>query len=203
MRISREAVYGENKPTGFRLRRRLLLGLILLGMAILVARAVFLQVFDTQFLKQQGDRRHVGVVNVSAYRGKVLDRNNVPLAISTPVESVWVNPQHFKELERDKFRKLARLLKVPKNKVNTLLQVGTTKRFAYLKRRINPQLADKIKAFQLSGVYFEREFKRYYPTGAVSAHVVGFTDVDDVGQEGMERGYEQSLKGITGKKRSD
>jgi len=141
------------------------------------------------------------VVSVSAYRGKILDRNNEPLAISTPVESVWVNPQHFKEGEQVQFKQLARLLKVPNKKVSSLLKVGTKKRFAYLKRRINPALAEKIKAFQLSGVYFQREFKRYYPAGAVSAHVVGFTNVDDIGQEGIERGYEQSLKGISGKKR--
>jgi len=189
------------KPNKFVVRRRFLLGVMLLGMLLLSGRAVYLQIIDKQFLQQQGDMRHVGVVSVSAYRGKILDRNNEPLAISTPVESVWVNPQHFKEGEQDKFRQLAKLLKVRNKKVRSLLKDGTTKRFAYLKRRINPALAEKIKALQVSGVYFEREFKRYYPAGAVSSHVVGFTDVDDVGQEGIERGYEQSLKGIAGKKR--
>jgi len=189
------------KQNKFVVRRRFLLGVMLLGMLVLSGRAIFLQVIDKQFLQQQGDIRHVGVVSVSAYRGKILDRNNEPLAISTPVESVWVNPQHFKEGEQVQFKQLARLLKVPNKKVSSLLKVGTKKRFAYLKRRINPALAEKIKAFQLSGVYFQREFKRYYPAGAVSAHVVGFTNVDDIGQEGIERGYEQSLKGISGKKR--
>lgn len=191
----------QKKSAGFVFRRRLLLGLMLFGMIMLVGRAVFLQVFDTQFLQQQGDRRHVGVVSVPAYRGKILDRNNEPLAISTPVESVWVNPQHFVDIETDKFRQVAKLLKVPNKKIKGLLDKNSTKRFAYLKRRINPALAEKIRALQVSGVYFEREFKRYYPAGAVSAHIVGFTDVDDVGQEGMERGYEQILKGVAGKKR--
>jgi len=189
------------KSNKFEVRRKLLLAVMLLGMAVLAGRAVFLQVLDTQFLQQQGDRRHVGVVSVPAYRGKILDRNNEPLAISTPVESVWVNPKFFKKDEEASFRQAAKLLKVSSKKVNKLLKEGTTTRFSYLKRRINPLLAEKIKALQISGVYFEREFKRYYPAGAVSAHVVGFTDVDDVGQEGMERGYEQSLKGIAGKKR--
>lgn len=189
------------QPKKFVARRRLLLGVMLIGMLLLVGRAVFLQVFDTQFLQKQGDMRHVGTVSVSAYRGKILDRNNEPLAISTPVESVWANPKHFKEGEQDKFRKIAKLLKVPAKKVSFLLNGTDNTRFSYLKRRINPALAGKIKAFGVSGVYFEREFKRYYPAGAVSAHVVGFTDVDDVGQEGMERGYEQSLKGVAGKKR--
>ncbi|MCK5190794.1 MAG: penicillin-binding protein 2 [Methylococcales bacterium] len=170
-------------------------------MTMLMGRAVFLQVFDTQFLQKQGDRRHVGIVSVPAYRGKVLDRNNEPLAISTPVESVWVNPQHFVKEERDKIVQVAKLLKLTDKKIKRLLNAGSHKRFAYLKRRINPALAEKIRAMQVSGVYFEREFKRYYPAGAVSAHIVGFTDVDDVGQEGMERGYEQILKGVAGKKR--
>lgn len=185
----------------FVLRRKLLLGFMLLGMAVLAGRAVYLQVFDKQFLQKQGERRHVGIVSVSAYRGKILDRNNEPLAISTPVESVWVNPQHFKEEEKEKFRQVGKLLQVSRKKINNLLSLNSTKRFAYLKRRINPKLAEKVKALKISGVYFEREFKRYYPAGAVSAHVIGFTDVDDVGQEGMERGYEQSLKGVSGKKR--
>lgn len=193
----------QNLPgaSDYVLRRRLLLGVLLLSMATLVGRGVFLQVLDKQFLQQQGDRRHVGVVTVSAYRGKILDRNNEPLAISTPVESVWVNPQHFKQDEAVQFRQIAKLLGVSHSKMNDLLNTGNKKKFAYLKRRINPRLAEKIKVLKVSGVYFEREFKRYYPAGAVSAHVVGFTDVDDVGQEGMERGYEHSLKGVAGKKK--
>jgi cell division protein FtsI (penicillin-binding protein 3) len=189
------------KPAVFAVRRKLLLGLILLAMAVLVCRAVFLQIFDTQFLKQQGDRRHIGVVTVPAYRGKIVDRNDVPLAISTPVESVWVNPQHFKVEEKEKFRQIAKLLKLPIKKTNSLLNANDSKRFAYLKRRVNPVLINKIKNLQVKGVYFEREFKRFYPSGAVSAHIVGFTNIDDVGQEGMERAYERSLKGTTGKKR--
>ncbi len=189
------------KSAEFVIRRKMLLGLMLFGMTMLMGRAVFLQVFDTQFLQKQGDRRHVGIVSVPAYRGKVLDRNNEPLAISTPVESVWVNPQHFVKEERDKIVQVAKLLKLTEKKIKRLLNAGSHKRFAYLKRRINPALAEKIRAMQVSGVYFEREFKRYYPAGAVSAHIVGFTDVDDVGQEGMERGYEQILKGVAGKKR--
>ena len=201
MRVLRNSHNERASSIGFVLRRRLLLGTMLFGMAILMGRAVFLQVFDTQFLQQQGDIRHVGVVNVPAYRGNILDRNNEPLAISTPVESVWVNPQHFKMDEGDKLRQVGKILKVPGKKVRRLLNAGSNKRFAYLKRRINPELARKVRALKVSGVYFEREFKRYYPAGAVSAHVVGFTDVDDVGQEGMERGYEQILKGVAGKKR--
>lgn len=192
---------GTLKTNDYDLRRQLLLGLMLLGMVVLVGRAVFLQVFDTQFLQKQGDKIHVREKVVSAYRGKILDRNNEPLAISTPVKSVAFNPQHFKIEDEDKFRRLAKMLNVPSKKIERLLKKGTRKKFSYLKRRINPMLADKIKAMHISGVYFEREFKRYYPAGAVSAHVIGFTDLNDVGQEGMERGYEHVLKGVAGKKR--
>ncbi len=181
-------------------RRRILLGAMVLAMGGLVGRAFYLQIFDTKFLKNQGDLRHVGVVNVSAYRGKITDRNHEPLAISTPMESVWVNPKHLKKEQYSKFRKIADLLNVPKKKVKSILS-SEKRRFVYLQRKINPELSAKIKAFKVSGVYFEREFKRFYPAGAVSAHVVGFTNIDDVGQEGMERGYENSLKGIAGKKR--
>lgn len=201
MKITRESRDRLNHSVNFDLRRRLLLGLIFIGMAILVVRAIFLQVFDTQFLKEQGDRRHVKIVEVPAYRGKILDRHGEPLAISTPVTSIWANPKHFKPEEQAKFRQLAKKLKVPKKKINALLKKGTTKRFVYLQRHTNPKLAEEIKQLKVHGVYFEKEFKRYYPAGAVSAHIVGFTDIDDIGQEGIERGYEKNLKGSIGKKR--
>lgn len=209
MRVIRSIQNEPTRSANVVLRRKLLLGLMLFGMAMLVARASVLQIFDKQFLQQQGDRRHVGIVSVPAYRGKILDRHNKPLAISTPVESVWVNPQHLTSRvlgqpdkdEQKGLRKIAKLLGVSQKKVDGLLRQSETRRFVYLKRRINPALAARVKALQVSGVYFEKAFKRYYPSGAVSAHVVGFNDIDDVGQEGMERGYEQSLKGVAGKKR--
>jgi len=201
MRVLRISHNPRASSEEFVLRRKMLLGTMLLGMLVLMGRAIFLQVFDTQFLQQQGDRRHVGVVKVPAYRGKILDRNNEALAISTPVESIWVNPQHFKKDEGDKLRQVGKILNVPGKKISRLLNAAPNKRFAYLKRRINPKLARKVRAVHASGVYFEKEFKRYYPAGAISAHVVGFTDVDDVGQEGMELGYENVLKGVAGKKR--
>lgn len=182
-------------------RRRFLLGTMLLGMIGLVGRAIFLQGFDTQFLQKKGDRAHVGTTKISAYRGKILDRNNEPLAISTPVVSVAANPQLFKPDEEFKFREIAKLLQISSKKTNYLLNSGLKRRYASLKRRINPELARKIKGISVSGVYFEREFKRYYPAGSVSAHLIGFTDIDDVGQEGLERGYESILKGVSGKKR--
>jgi cell division protein FtsI (penicillin-binding protein 3) len=186
---------------GLLLRKYLLLGIMLLGMIVLVGRAIYLQGIDTEFLQAQGDKRHVDEIPISAFRGKVLDRNNEPLAISTPVTSVWVNPQHFKKDEDEKVRQVAKILQVSDKKINNLLSDSSTKTYVYLKRHISPKLKAEIKALQVSGVYFEREVKRYYPAGAVSAHVIGFTDIDGKGQEGLERGYQESLKGTDGKKR--
>ncbi len=201
MRVLREGKNVQVKSNGLALRKKMLLGIMLLGMMILIGRAIFLQGINTQFLQQQGNKRQASVVPISAYRGKILDRNNEPLAISTPVTSVWANPSHFKEGEANKFRQVANLLNVSQNKIKSLLEPNSTKRFVYLKRHINPALKNEIKALQVSGVYFEREFKRYYPAGSVSAHIIGFSDIDDVGQEGIERGYEDYLKGTEGKKR--
>lgn len=181
----------------------------MLAMVALAVRAVYLQIFDKQFLQKQGDRRHVSVVTVPAYRGKILDRNNEPLAISSPIQSVWANPQHFKrdadgdltQKTRDQLEQITRLLAVSKQKTRALLSPKNRNTFVYLKRWTNPKLAAKVKKLQTAGIYLERDFKRYYPAGAVSAHIVGFTNIDDVGQEGMERGYEQRLKGVAGKKR--
>jgi len=201
MRVLRGEEKVRAEPKGLVLRKYLLLGIMLLGMAVLVVRAIYLQGIDTKFLQAQGDKRQVGDVVISAYRGKILDRNNEPLAISTPITSIWANPQHFKDGEEEKIRQVAKMLKVSNKKINNLLSADSTRRFAYLRRHVNPKLKGEIKAMQVSGIYFEREFKRYYPAGAVSAHVVGFSDIDDVGQEGLERGYESSLKGTQGKKR--
>lgn len=192
-------------------------------------RAVDLQVLNKQFLKEQGDKKHVDDVSVSAYRGMIKDRNGEPLAISTPVQSIWVNPKEhhlaetkfIEKLEKNKkskdliaqelkeyksadmmlIRKMEHLLHLPDGKVAKLFNGDPSRQFAYIVRRINPGLAEQVKNIDLPGVNFEREFKRYYPAGAVSAHLVGFTDLNDIGQEGLEKGYEEFLKGIPGSKR--
>lgn len=202
-------MHKQNSKHNFAARRYWLLFFLTVGMLALVGRTVFLQIYDHQFLRAQGDRRHISVATVPAYRGNILDRNNEPLAISSPVDSVWVDPQHFKRAKNgdldpamlQQLKQIATWLKVTDKKMTSLYHAKKSKRFIYLKRHINPQLAAKMKALKVPGVYFKREFKRYYPTGAVSAHVVGFTNIDDVGQEGMERGYEHTLRGISGQKR--
>ncbi len=201
MRVLRGEEKVRLEPNSLVLRKYLLLGIMLFGMLVLVGRAIYLQSIDTKFLQAQGDKRQVSDVAISAYRGKILDRNHEPLAISTPITSVWVNPQHFEDGEENKVRRVAKLLQVSDKKINNLLRPNSTRRFAYLKRHVNPRLKGEIKAMEVNGVYFERDFKRFYPAGAVSAHIIGFTNIDDKGQEGLERGYESSLKGTPGKKR--
>ncbi|MGB4499057.1 MAG: penicillin-binding transpeptidase domain-containing protein [Methylococcaceae bacterium] len=182
-------------------RRRVVLGAILLGMTALVYKAVDLQVFNKDFLQKEGDMRHVSEVPVSAYRGMIRDRNGAPLAISTPVESIWINPQEFKvTATRQQIKQLNRLLSLEDGKIEEFL-TDPHKQFAYLARQISPNLAEQVKNLKLTGLYSEREFKRFYPTGGVAAHLIGFTDLDDKGQEGLEAAYDHLLRGVSGSKR--
>ncbi|MGZ4958279.1 MAG: peptidoglycan D,D-transpeptidase FtsI family protein [Methylomonas sp.] len=201
MRISTGVRAASHAAGDFVLRRKLLLSTMLLAMVVLVGRAVYLQILDKDFLQDKGDLQHVGVVSVSAYRGQIQDRNGEPLAISTPVQSIWVNPRQIKESEQEKIGQMGKILSIPEKELKALLKKEAGKRFVYLKRQINPAIAEKVKALDITGVYCEREFKRYYPAGAVSGHLLGFTNIDDIGQEGMEHGYEQILRGKVGKKR--
>jgi cell division protein FtsI (penicillin-binding protein 3) len=185
----------------FSLRRRWLLGMIVAGMVVLISKAVTLQVFDKEFLKEQGDIRHVSDVPVYAYRGMIKDRHGAPLAISTPVESVWINPQEFKVATNSQIKQVERLLNLSDGKIDEILSADSHRQFAYLARQVSPHLADQLKSLKMTGVYFDREFKRFYPTGGVAAHLIGFTDLDDKGQEGLESAYDHLLRGIAGSKR--
>lgn len=171
-----------------------------LAAASLVWRAVCLQVLDKEFLLSQADARHLRVVSLPAHRGKILDRNGEPLAISTPVESVWVNPQVLgTELQR--IPELTKLLSLDRGKVQDLLSSRADREFIYLRRHISPGLAAQVAALKIPGVHLQREYRRYYPGGEVTAHVTGFTNIDDSGQEGIELAYEEWLGGEPGAKR--
>ena len=165
-----------------------------------MARAVYLQILNKDFLQDKGDLQHVGVVAVSAYRGQIQDRNAEPLAISTPVQSIWINPRQLKAEEDPKIGEMAKILALPEKELRAVLKKEAGKRFFYLKRQINPSLAEKVKALEITGVYFERAFKRYLSGRRNYWAFTGFYDIDDVGQEGMEHGYEQILRGKIGKK---
>ncbi|MBL1263168.1 peptidoglycan D,D-transpeptidase FtsI family protein [Candidatus Methylomicrobium oryzae] len=229
MRDFRGRAKSGEAPVDCGRRRNLLVLAVMLCMAALVVRAIDLQVFDRHFLQQQGSKTYVTDVVVPAYRGMIRDRNGEPLAVSTPMQSVWVNAKDHHQAEqdfeddlkkrkkspeeaailledyrrrtRDAIREMERLLDLPAGKVAGLLNDNPKRQFAYVIRRIEPPLAERVKNLKIVGVNFEREFKRFYPTGAVSAHVVGFTDLNDGGQEGIEKGYEDVLKGVPGRKR--
>jgi cell division protein FtsI (penicillin-binding protein 3) len=195
----------QTKPTAEDYSNRwcLLLVAILLAMTVLIGRAVYLQVLDRQFLKKQGDMRHVEVLPVPSHRGRIMDRNGEFLAISTPVKSLWINPREFREADVSdaKVRAMADLIEMTPSDILNRLGRDENRVFIYLKRRISPELADQVMALDIPGVYSEREYRRYYPSGEVAAHLLGFTNIDDSGQEGMELAYNDWLRGSEGAKR--
>ena len=181
-------------------RRAFLFTCMALAAVALLWRAVCLQVLDTEFLQSQADARHLRVVSLPAHRGKIQDRNGEPLAISTPVESVWVNPQALGG-EQQRIPELTKLLSLDFDKVQRLLASRADREFVYLRRHLSPDLAAQVTALKIPGVHLQREYRRYYPGGEVAAHVVGFTNIDDTGQEGVELAYEDWLDGEPGAKR--
>ncbi|BBL73544.1 peptidoglycan D,D-transpeptidase FtsI family protein [Methylomagnum ishizawai] len=200
MRIIQPNVVKEDDYSG---RWRFLLMLILCAMTVLIGRAVFLQVLDRQFLKQQGDLRHVGILPVPAHRGRIIDRNGELLAVSTPVKSIWINPKEFlkTEVTHEQLKALADLVGMSVKEIKQRIGQDDHRGFVYIKRRMNPELVDQAMALGIPGIYDEREYRRYYPTGEVTAHLLGFTDIEDKGQEGMELGFDASLRGTDGAKR--
>lgn len=179
----------------------LILFLIVSIVTGLVWRVFSLSVLEQHFLRQQGDDRVLRLVSTSAFRGMIVDRNGFPLAISTTVYSVWMNPKEFSPSKKE-IRSLAKILNISPKEITSLLKRYQHKKreFVYLKRSLSPELATQIKSLHLSGLYLQQEYRRYYPEGEVAAHVIGFTNIDDVGQEGLELGYNQWLKGEPGKK---
>lgn len=185
----------------WRLHAVLVLLAILLG--LLTWRLLALQVLDTdrgyEFLKGQGDARSVRNEIIPAHRGQIVDRNGEPLAISTPVVSIWANPNEAKA-GRDRWPELARKLGIDRNVLEEKLS-HRGKQFVYLRRHLPPSEAKEIMALKVPGIFSQREYRRFYPAGEVTAHLLGFTDVDDRGQEGLELAYDQYLSGTPGSKK--
>lgn len=167
---------------------------------LLIARAVNLQVMETDFLQGQGEARFMREVTIPSTRGVISDRNGEPLAVSTPVDSVWVHPGQLLEYPED-ISPLARLLGADADDIERKLTQRATKQFVWLKRRLNPDVTAQIAALDLHGVYLQKEYRRFYPAGEVTSHVIGFTNIDDVGQEGLELAYDSWLAGSPGSKR--
>jgi cell division protein FtsI (penicillin-binding protein 3) len=180
-------------------RARLLLLLVFLGFMVLAARAFYLQGLRNDFLQQKGETRYTRVVEISAHRGMVTDRNGEPLALSTPVESVWAAPADA-ELNVEQRAKLTRVLGMDSAELKRKL-AEPDRDFVYLKRQLPPEQAAKVVQLNLPGIFLQREYRRYYPAAEVTAHVVGVTGVDDNGQEGIELAYQDWLSGKAGSRR--
>jgi len=190
----------QSTQHNYRGRSNLILVVVASASLLLVWRAVDLQVVNRDFLQGQGDARYLREVADPAHRGMITDRYGEPLAISTPVDSVWADPQVLAQA-RESWPRLAKVLGINKDVLVRLLAAKRDKEFVYLKRRVSPDLANKVMALKIPGVALSPEYKRFYPAGEVAAHVVGFANVDDVGQEGMELVYNEHLKGVSGAKR--
>ena len=189
----------KSQISNCRFRRYLVMSVFLLAMLGLLWRALDMQVMNQAFFQQQGDARHLRTVTVPANRGDIYDRNGEPLAISTPVDSVWVNPAEF-NTKAQNYQQMADMLELDTGTLKQRISRSRMREFLYIKRQIEPHLAEKVLALGLPGVYLQREYKRYYPAGEVTAHVLGFANVDDQGQEGLELAYNDWLSGQEGAK---
>ena len=166
----------------------------------LIARAVNLQVMETDFLQGQGKARFLREVTLASTRGVITDRNGEPLAVSTPVDSIWVHPGQLLEYPEN-IKPLAALLNANAEEIERKLTQRSGKEFVWLRRRLNPDLANQIRALKIPGVNLQKEYRRFYPAGEVTSHVIGFTNIDDIGQEGLELAYDSWLAGSPGSKR--
>lgn len=180
-------------------RARLVLGLLIAAFALLVGRSFYLQAVNTSFLQMKGESRYSRVIEMPATRGRILDRNGEALAISTPVKSVWAIPDDV-SAEPGQFARLATLLAVDEKELQKKL-ASAERDFVYLKRQIPPEIADQVAALGIPGIYQNREYRRYYPGGEVMTHVIGFTGVEDNGQEGIELAFQKALAGSAGSRR--
>ena len=180
-------------------RSRFVFCLAALGFLVLAGRAFYLQGVNTSFLQAKGEQRYGRVLELPASRGTVKDRNGQPLAISTPVESIWAAPDDL-ELGDTQLRALAKALGMTADEVRQKI-ANKDRQFVFLKRQISPDQAAKVMALRIPGVFQQREYRRFYPAGEVMAHVVGFTGIEDNGQEGIELAAQSRLAGTPGSRR--
>ena len=208
----------EVNSGSFRWRAWLLLGLLACSATALAWRAVDLQLVDNGFLLHKGTQNFSRVAEIAAHRGTIIDRYGEPLAVSTPVDSVWANPKELmlalspsadavasaskpRLLASDQLTQLAKALKVDRQELARRIASNADREFIYLARHRQPAEAQKIKALGIPGVYLAREYRRYYPSGEVTGHILGFTNIDDAGQEGLELAFDHWLAGEDGAKR--
>jgi cell division protein FtsI (penicillin-binding protein 3) len=184
----------RTRPVNTRLRLYAVLGVLALGATSLIVRAVDLQLLDNEFYQQQGDARFLREIPIATSRGMITDRNGEPLAVSSPVESIRANPQELLQ-HPAQLPALAQALSIPIEPLTQRLAQRAGKEFVYLRRHMNPDEAQAIVALGIPGVFAQREFRRFYPVGEITAHVLGFTNIDDRGQEGLELAFDEWLTG--------
>jgi cell division protein FtsI (penicillin-binding protein 3) len=189
----------DSQPLFFGGRHYFVLLVLLCLLTGLIGRALYLQIVEKEFLANQGGQRQIRTIETPAYRGAILDRLGTPLAISTPVDSIWVNPSEILQ-NLPALKKVTQKLSINYSHSVDTLRRKANKEFVYLKRQIEPELAKQVSD-GIDGVYTQREYHRYYPAGEVVGHLVGFTDIDDKGQEGLELVYDNWLKAEPGARR--
>ena len=180
-------------------RSRAVLLSLLLAFGVLAGRAIYLQGLHNNFLQQKGELRYGRVIELSATRGIITDRNREPLAISTPVESVWASAADI-EITSAQMKRLAQLVELDSAEIEKRL-ADTKRDFVYLRRHLPPEQAAKVVELNIPGVFLQREYRRYYPGSEYTAHLIGFTDIDDRGQEGLELAFDEQLAGKPGSRR--
>ena len=183
-----------------RWRRLLVLGLLGFGALVVSVRAFELQVMQREFLTQQGAKRQVRVVSLPGHRAAIRDRRGEPLALSAPVDAIWCVPSALLS-SPEHVAALAKVLKQTPRELTRFLDERATKQFVYIERSLPPDEARRVLALKAPGVFSTREYRRYYPAGEIAGQVVGFTDVDGRGREGMEMAHDETLRGIAGSRR--
>src|SRR4051812_22151811 len=194
--------HGRRRQVGPSSRKRMVVVVGLLGLTSLglVARAFDLQVVRKQFYQSQGEARFLREMQIPVSRGTIFDRNGEPLAVSTPVMSIWANPSEVLDND-ERIPQLAQALGVDAGELKEQLAKRSDREFVYLRRQMAPTAAQTVLDLGIPGINGQREFKRYYPSGEVTSHVLGFTNIDDHGQEGLELAYDDWLAGKPGAKR--
>lgn len=180
-------------------RFRLMVALLGVMVAAICWRIIDLQVVDRDFLKGQGDARSLRHIPIPAHRGLITDRNGEPLAVSTPVTTLWANAKEM-QTAKEKWPALAAALGQDPKALTERLEAQANKEFIYLVRGLTPEQGQSVLDLKVPGVYGIEEFRRFYPAGEVTAHMVGFTDIDDHGREGVELAYDEWLAGVPGKR---
>lgn len=198
--MKRGAETREEISRRFVVRSFWIFGIFVFFSFFLVVRATYLQVLNKDFLIEQGNLRQIRDINIAAYRGTINDRNNKPLAISIPVDTISINPKNFNE-DDVKMKQLSVLLGRDHEELIKLIKNSKGKSFLYIERKVSTNISDQIKLLNIAKLDFKREYKRSYPAGEIISQLLGLTNIDEEGKEGVELQYDASLRGIPGVKR--